>query len=49
MVGQSVLLDVVMGDKIRLFNYGGDIHEEEESADSFLHFIGVLLNSSDRD
>ena len=48
MVGQSVLLQAATGDKIRLFNNGGDMKEDTETRTSNLHFIGVLLLSSDR-
>ena len=49
MVGQSILLNVAEGDKIRLKNFGGDIYEDESTSnENFLHFTGVLLYSSDR-
>lgn len=48
MVGQTIVLDIVAGDMIRLFNYGGDIYDDPTSSDSYFHFIGVLLYSSDR-
>eukprot|EP00094_Tigriopus_californicus_P009679 TCALIF_09331-PA protein Name:"Protein of unknown function" AED:0.00 eAED:0.00 QI:258/1/1/1/0.5/0.4/5/85/227 len=48
MVGQTVVLDIVAGDMIRLFNFGGDIYDDPTSSDSYFHFIGVLLYSSDR-
>jgi hypothetical protein len=49
MVGQSILLHAAVGDEIRLYNFGGDIYEDETtSREDFLHFIGVLLYSSDR-
>ena len=49
MVGQSVLIDLAAGDEIRLFNFGGDIFDDARSTESFFHFIGVLLYSSDRE
>ncbi len=49
MVGQSILLHAATGDEIRLYNFGGDIYEDETTPrEDFLHFIGVLLHSSDR-
>ena len=48
MVGQSILLSAAVGDEIRLYNFGGDIYEDESTPDDFLHFVGVLLYSSDR-
>ena len=49
MVGQSILLPAAVGDEIRLYNFGGDIYEDESTTtEDFLHFIGVLLYSSDR-
>ena len=49
MVGQSILLHAAVGDEIRLYNFGGDIYEDETTPrEDFLHFIGVLLHSSDR-
>lgn len=48
MVGQSILLSAAVGDEIRLYNFGGDIYEDESTSDDFLHFVGVLLYSSDR-
>ena len=49
MVGQSVLLHAAVGDEIRLYNFGGDIYEDETtSGEEFLHFIGILLYASDR-
>ena len=49
MVGQSVLLHAAVGDEIRLYNFGGDIYEDDTTPDEeFLHFIGVLLYASDR-
>ena len=49
MVGQSILLEFVSGDEVRLFNCGGDIFDDPRSTESFFHFIGVLLYSSDRE
>lgn len=50
MVGQSILLDVAVGDEIRLFNFGGDIYGDNSNTSyDYFHFIGVLLNSSDRE
>ena len=52
MVGQSVVLEVAEGDEIRLFNFGGDIaasRDDGRGNEAFLHFIGVLLYSSDRE
>ena len=48
MVGQSILLQAAEGDEIRLYNNGGDIDENMLTRDNFLHFVGVLLFSSDR-
>ena len=48
MVGQSILLNAATGDEIRLYNNGGDIDEDLYTRDSYLHFVGVLLFSSDR-
>ena len=49
MVGQSILLHAAIGDEIRLYNFGGDIFEDEATTrEDFLHFVGILLNSSDR-
>ena len=48
MVGQSILLYAAVGDIIRLYNNGGDIHEDLHTRESYLHFVGVLLFSSDR-
>ena len=48
MVGQSIILEAAKGDQIRLYNFGGDIFEEDTTREDFLHFIGVLLYSSDR-
>ena len=48
MVGQSVILEVAVGDEIRLFNSGGEIAGDQGTPDSYFHFIGVLLYSSDR-
>ena len=49
MVGQSILLDAAVGDEIRLFNFGGDIYDDVKTSESFFHFLGVLVNSSDRE
>ncbi len=49
MVGQSILLNAASGDEVRLYNFGGDIFDDETTEkEHFLHFIGVLLYSSDR-
>ena len=48
MVGQSILLQAAKGDEIRLYNNGGDIDENVHTRDNYLHFVGVLLFSSDR-
>ena len=48
MVGQSILLQAATGDEIRLYNNGGDIDENMHTRDNYLHFVGVLLFSSDR-
>ena len=48
MVGQSILLKVVRGDTIRLYNNGGQIYEVSDTRTSHLHFTGVLVQSSDR-
>ena len=47
MIGQSVLLEAAQGDQVRLYNNGGDIEENGETS-SYLHFIGMLIQSSDR-
>ncbi len=49
MVGQSVLMELVAGDEIRLFNFGGDIFGDATARESFFHFLGVMLYSSDRE
>ena len=48
MIGQSVLLEAAQGDQVRLYNNGGDIEENGETRSSYLHFIGILIQSSDR-
>lgn len=35
--------------QIRLFNFGGDIFGDSRKAESFFHFVGVLIYSSDRE
>ncbi len=47
MAGQSILLELAAGDEMRLFNFGGDIYDDPTTADSFLHFVGVLVYSKD--
>ena len=49
MVGQSVLLELAAGDRIRLFNFGGDIYDDARTTESYFHFVGALLYSSDRE
>lgn len=48
MIGQSVLLKAAQGDQIRLYNNGGDIGEDGQTRTSYLHFVGILIQSSDR-
>jgi len=48
MAGTTVVLEVVEGDEIRLFNSGGEIEGDGVTPDFHFHFIGVLLSSSDR-
>ena len=48
MAGTSVVLEVVEGDEIRLYNSGGEIEGDGVTPDFHFHFIGVLLSSSDR-
>ena len=48
MAGTSVVLEVVEGDEIRLYNSGGEIEGDGVTPDFHFHFIGVLLSSNDR-
>ena len=43
MAGQSVILEVVAGDEVRLYNSGGEIAGDQGAPDSYFHFVGVLL------
>ena len=48
MAGTSVVLEVVEGDEVRLYNSGGEIEGDGVTPDFHFHFIGVLLSSNDR-
>jgi len=48
MAGQSIIIEVAEGDQIRLFNSGGEVAGEIINSDIYFHFVGVLLNSYNR-
>ena len=48
MVGQVLVLDLVMGDQVRLYNYGGEIEGDEDINNTHFHFVGVLLYATER-
>jgi len=49
MVGQSIVVELAAGDEVRLFNSGGEIAGQIYNNDINFHFIGVLLNSYNRE
>ena len=48
MPGQVVILDLVQGDQIRLYNYGGEIEGAKDRGNIFFHFVGVLLFANEK-
>ena len=48
MAGQVVILDLVQGDQIRLYNYGGEIEGAKDRGNIFFHFVGVLLFANEK-
>ena len=48
MPGQVVILDIVQGDQIRLYNYGGEIEGSGNRVNTYFHFVGVLLFANEK-
>ena len=48
-VGQVLVLELVRGDQVRLFNSGGEIRGDPDINNTLFHFVGVLLFSTERD
>lgn len=47
-VGQLVVLDLVTGDQIRLYNFGGEIEGDHDINNTHFHFVGILLYANQR-
>ena len=48
MAGQVVIIDIVVGDQIRLYNFGGEIEGSSDGVNTYFHFVGVLLFSNEK-
>ena len=48
MAGQVVIIDIVVGDQIRLYNFGGEIEGSSEGVNTYFHFVGALLFSNEK-
>ena len=48
MAGQMVIVDVVIGDQIRLYNFGGEIEGSSDGLNTYFHFVGALLFSNEK-
>ena len=46
--GQLVVLELVSGDQIRLYNYGGEIDGDNDITNTHFHFVGILLYDTER-
>ena len=42
-MNQVVVLELVTGDQVRLYNYGGEIAGDTDITNTHFHFVGVLL------
>ena len=43
MNNKVVVLELVNGDQVRLYNYGGEIAGDIDITNTHFHFVGVLL------
>ena len=42
-MNKVVVLELVIGDQVRLYNYGGEIAGDTDITNTHFHFVGVLL------
>ena len=42
-MNKVVVLELVTGDQVRLYNYGGEIAGDTDITNTHFHFVGVLL------
>ena len=48
MAGQGGIIDIVVGDQIRLYNFGGEIEGSRDGVNTYFHFVGALLFSNEK-